>query len=85
MPVMSAEQRRALWRDLMQELSRAREPIALTKTDLRIAIDAVDQWAVDNAASFNAALPQPARGQLTPAQKARLLALVVTRRYQTGA
>ena len=48
-------------------------------------MDAADQWASDNAASFNAALPQPARTVLTAAQKARLLAWVILKRYQVDA
>jgi hypothetical protein len=53
---------------------------ALTKADLRAAVDAADQWTDDNASSFNLALPQPARGQLTATQKTILLCYVAMRR-----
>lgn len=59
--------------------------LAVTKADLRAAADAIDGWVDANAASFNAAIPQPARGQLTAAQKARLLLVVVAKRFEKGA
>lgn len=77
--------RRELWAQLMNALSSDREPCAVTKQDLRAAIDAADDWVEANKASYNAALPQPARSTLTPAQKARLLALVILKRYERGA
>jgi len=57
---------------------------AVTKTDLRAAINAADDWANTNAAAFNAALPQPARGALTAGQKARLLQHVIDKRFTAG-
>lgn len=68
----------------MQEWSNNGETVALTKADLRAAVNAIDTWLHSNAADLNAALPQPARGALTTAQKARLLQFVVARRYLTG-
>lgn len=52
----------------------------LSKPDIKAAIDAVDDWADANAASFNTAIPQPTRGVATAAQKALLLAYVCMRR-----
>ena len=66
----------------MAGASARREPLPLTKADLRAAIDAVDAWAEANAATFNLAIPQPARAALTPRQKAELLATVVRRRWE---
>jgi hypothetical protein len=54
---------------------------AVTKADLRAAVNALDDFMEANAAAINAAIPQPARSALTAAQKARLLALVVLRRW----
>jgi hypothetical protein len=84
MAVMTDPQRFDTWADFMRELSSEREPIALTKVELRAAIDAVDLWISDNAASFNTAIPQPARGALTAAQKARMLMFVVRKRFSVG-
>lgn len=64
------------------ELQRTADcPGSVTKADLRAAIDAVDDWVDGNAAAFNAAIPQPARGVLTARQKAGLLLFVVTKRF----
>lgn len=85
MAVLSDAQRKEIWAQMMRDLSDVREPIGVTKTDLRAAVDAADQWAQDNAASFNSALPQPARNALTAGQKSRLLAYVIQKRWNTGA
>jgi hypothetical protein len=84
MSVLTDSDRAAVYAELMQDLSREREPCALTKADLRAAVDAADSWANANAASFNSALPAAARTTLTAAQKARLLAAVILRRFTTG-
>ena len=57
------------------------EDCGITKVDLRAAVDALDSFLDTNAAAINSAIPQPARGSLTTAQKARLLALVTLRRF----
>lgn len=77
--------RLGIWHDLMSACSRDRETVALSKADVRAAVDAADSWASSNAAAFNSALPVAARNNLTAGQKARLLAAVILRRYQTGA
>jgi hypothetical protein len=56
----------------------------LVKADIRAALNAIDQWVSDNAAAFNSAIPQPARAQLTSAQKARLLWYVARKRFDKG-
>jgi hypothetical protein len=68
--------------DIMRDLSDARQSLGtMTKAQLRAAIDAADAWADANAASYNTALPLPARTVLTSQQKARLLKLVITQRF----
>ena len=57
---------------------------ALTRAELRAAVDAVDTWLNDNASALNTAIPQPARGVLTTAQKARLTTIVIERRWGAG-
>ena len=84
MATLTTDQRRALWAELMQELSRDGQTVAITKADLRAAVDALDTWLDTNAATINTAIPQPARGALTTAQKARLLMFVVRARYAGG-
>lgn len=57
------------------------ESCGITKADLRAAVDALDAFLDTNAATINSAIPQPARGALSSAQKARLLSLVAMRRF----
>jgi hypothetical protein len=85
MAVLSDEDRVVIWREFMQEISSLAEPISISKTELRAAFDAADNWVNTNSAAFNSALPQPARGSLTAPQKARLLMFVVRRRFLSGA
>lgn len=84
MAILSDPDRVSVWTLLMMALSLARESIALSKPDLREAVDAADTWANSNAASYNSALPLEARTNLTAAQKARLLALVILKRHEKG-
>lgn len=86
MAVLSDNDRAAVSAELQVDLSAVREALgALTKAEFRAAVNAADQWANDNAAAYNAALPLPARTVLTAAQKARLLMYVIRKRWLTGA
>jgi hypothetical protein len=58
---------------------------SLDPADLRAAVDASDTWAVENAASFNSAIPQPARGIMKTPQKVRILSLVLDWRWRVNA
>ena len=84
MAVMIDADRLETWAEFMRELSAERDPLPLTKADLRAAVNALDLFLSDNAASLNSAIPQPARGALTVSQKARLLMFVVRKRYIKG-
>jgi len=86
MPTMSGADRVGVGGQFQINVSRRRDSLAgLLKADVQAAVAAVDDWVVANQASFNAALPLPARTSLTAAQKAELLALVLQRRYDVGA
>ena len=80
MAVLPDNDRAAVWAKWMQE--NVELCGALTKADLRAAVNAADQWSDDNDTSFNTALPQPARGVLTAKQKARLLMEIIRRRFE---
>lgn len=83
MAILTDSARIAIWQEFGQDISAVRESVGnLTKAQLKAAIDAIDDWVDANAASFNTAIPQPARGVLTAKQKARLLMLVVARRHK---
>lgn len=83
MAVMTSPQRAACAGKFQQSYG-AGESIAVNKTDVRAALDAVDQWVSDNAASFNTALPTAFKNNATASQKARLLQYVVAERYLNG-
>lgn len=53
---------------------------AVTKLDLAAALAAMDDWLDANVASFNAAIPQPARAQLTTTMKYEILTYILMRR-----
>jgi hypothetical protein len=80
MAVLSDSDRLDVWANMLRT---AKIP-GLLKADVRAAIDAADTWADANAASFNAALPQPAKSVLTAQQKAQLLFYVIQKRYQVS-
>ncbi len=85
MAVLPDADRVTLWSTLMTESSRTHTSLAgVTKAELRAAINAADDWADANAASYNTALPQPARGALTAKQKAAILLYVIKRRYEVA-
>lgn len=84
MAVLSDNDRFALWADYMRDAAVG-ALAALTKAELRAAVDALDVFLNDNAATINNTIPQPARGALTSAQKALLLQYVVAKRYLSGA
>lgn len=85
MAVLTDAKRREIWSDIMRAMSNNREQTALTKADILAAVAALDDFMNANAAAINNAIPQPARGALTTAQKARLLQIVVQARYIEGA
>lgn len=61
-------------------IMRARNVGAVTKTDLRAAIDATDNWIDSNQASFNTALPEPFKGSATTQEKTVLFCFVALKR-----
>lgn len=80
MTVLSEQDRIAAWTEFMRDANTGTFG-ALSKADLRAAVNALDAFLDTNAATINAAIPQPARGALTTRQKALLLMYVVARRY----
>jgi hypothetical protein len=85
MAVLNSAARVAIWSDAMRRFSDDALECGVTKADLRAAVDALDDFLNSNAAAINNAIPQPARSNLAPAQKAILLMYVVSRRYLDGA
>lgn len=81
MAALPENDRLGVWRAAMRFWSNEREGIAVSKADLRAAVNAADDWADANAAGYNAALPAAFRNTATATQKALLLAVVVLARY----
>ena len=85
MAVLSDQDRTDVSAEFQREISDVREAFGvLTKTDIRSAVNALDNFLDTNASAINTAIPQPARAQLTTSQKARLLKHVITKRYIKG-
>lgn len=81
---LSEEDREHVLREMITKTPSA-EVLSLEPADLRAAVDASDDWAVENAQNFNSALPQPARSVMKSAQKALMLSLVIYWRWWVGA
>lgn len=84
MAVLSDNDRFEIVKRFGSDLSASRTAFNLSRADLRAAINAIDDWVDANAAAFNTAIPQPARGTLTAKQKAQLLFFVVNRRFDVA-
>lgn len=72
--------RQRIWRGLMRWWSSVWEVMALSTSELLAAVNATDAWIDANQASFNSALPQAARDNLTAAQKTLLFCAVALAR-----
>lgn len=71
-------------REIGEILSIARQEISINKTELKAAVDAIDQYLSDNAVTINNTLPAIAQANLTKQQKAMLMAYVALRRYNVN-
>lgn len=71
-------------RDFAEDQSHKRRPFNVLKPDLLATVNAIDDWADANAASFNAAIPQPARGQLSAREKAQIFMMVLNERFKVS-
>ena len=82
MAVLSVNELKNVNASVMILLSDRRDIISITKPDLLAAITAMDAWIDANAASFNTAIPLPARTSLTVKQKIELFMLIVKARWE---
>jgi len=81
MAILSDADRQRVTNGLMRYWSKLFEPLgSVSKSQLRAAIDATDQWVENNQASFNSALPEPARTELSTAQKTLIFCAVAVMR-----
>lgn len=86
MAILTDAQRLNLWADLMRDVSAAREGCAITKADLKAAVDAADQWVENNKGELP---PGPAARRAgrahRPPQGPDCFAAVILRRFREGA
>jgi len=71
--------RALIWGEYMR--TEASPHGALTKGDVRAAVDALDVFFDANVTAINNAIPLPARTVLTTAQKSRLVRYIIQKRY----
>ena len=73
MAVLPTTDRETIWTKFMSDISSKRQAVpGVLKLDLRAAVFAIDDWIEANQASFNTALPEPAKSALTGKQKVEL-------------
>ena len=82
MALLTDGERTSLWAEFMRRASQERATLALSKPELRAAVDATDQWIEDNVSSFNTALPAAARTALSAQQKALMFFAVASKRFE---
>jgi len=82
MAVLSEQDRQEVRHSLGKHFSRLRKGIPLDKDEWKEVVDAADQWIEDNAASYNLAIPLPARTELDSADKALIFFFVANKRYE---
>lgn len=82
MPVLSDDIREDIWSNFMQTVPGAIG--ACTKTDLRDAVNALDDWITNSAPTLDQGIPEPARSALDPHQKTKMFLLIVEKRYAEG-
>lgn len=80
MAVLTEPERRHVWAELQRLWSRKRSPCGIVKDDLFAAVAAADDALEAWVATYNAALPQPARGVLNQEMKGEILMLVIRMR-----
>lgn len=84
MAILSKKNRKFLNQTFADDESNDRKRVVPGKQDIRAAVNAIDDWCEANKASFNAAIPEPARSGLTLKQKAKLLMLVIDKRWEVS-
>lgn len=80
---LTIEQIQELYSKFIELGHENRDPLGnFSKQDLKDAIAAVDTWITGNQASYNHALPEPCKSQLTQKQKVLLFFYVANKRWE---
>lgn len=81
MAVMTLAERAETTAEVQREPGEC--PGAITKSQLRAVVDALDDWwEATGAAAANTAIPQPQRNNLTSRQKAYLFMSILNKKYK---
>ena len=81
MATLTEEERKKIWRGLMRYWSSDWTLMSgFNKSELMDAVDATDDWIDSNQVSFNTALPEPAKSNLSQAQKTLMFCAVALAR-----
>lgn len=75
--VLDATQRAAVRTFFMQNKGG---PDGVNKTELAAVVAAIDDWVEANTTSYNTAIPQPQRGNMSALHKSLVLCYVVMKR-----
>ena len=65
----------------LAELFAQGRPVTLTKPQFQAAVAGIDDFLDANANAMNQAIPQPARAELSNAEKAALFSFVAMKRW----
>ena len=84
MAALSAQDRATVLKRFGRDLSDSRIPFNVSKPDLAAAIAGIDDWVEANQASFNSAIPLPARTQLSAKHKVQLFVAIVLKRFEVS-
>jgi hypothetical protein len=82
MPTLPDQTRQQIWAEFMKTVPGHIGDC--TKTDIRAAVDGLDDWITNSAPTLDAGIPEPARSALSPHQKTKLFLLIVDARYAEG-
>jgi hypothetical protein len=80
--MLSTQNKQQLQQQFEDQASAVWDALGVSRQDIAAAVTAIDQWVDNNTASFNQAIPEPARSNLTAVQKAKLLYVVTKRRME---
>ena len=80
--MLTAEDKQKFQQAFEDQASAKWEALGVSRQDIAAAVGAIDAWVDANVTSFNQVIPEPARSNLTPIQKSKLLYFVCKRRWE---
>jgi len=85
MTQLTDDKRKELWAEFMSLVSSERSELAgITKQELKVVVDVIDNWIEAAIPSFLAAIPSPGNTALTAKQKLYLFNAIVKKRWEVN-